>query len=218
MITLADVRHHPEIEALIDAGNAYLAALGYTEHGLRHVGYVSRVAGETLEKLEYSPEQQELARIAGWVHDVGNCVNRLNHGPNGALLLYPILRDMGMPLPDVLTVVTAVGNHEEETGTVSSAVSAALVLGDKTDAHRSRVRYGKPDPDDVHDRVNFAISKCHVSVDPESRVIRHVLQMDGTSSVTEYLAIYMKRITLCEHAAHFLHCRFALSINGLNIN
>lgn len=218
MIALEEVLSHPEIRALIEAGNRYLAALGYTEHGARHVGYVSRTAADILTALSYDQRTVELGAIAGWVHDVGNCINRLDHGPNGAVLLYPILRGMGMPVADVLEVVTAVGNHEEQSGTVSSAVSAALILGDKTDAHRSRVRHGTPAPGDVHDKVNFAISKSRVTVDAQKRTIRHQLSMDSSSSVLEYLQIYLSRIVLCEKAARHLGCCFDLVINGSPVN
>ena len=136
----------------------------------------------------------------------------------GAVLLLPILREMGMEMADVMEIVTAVGNHEEQSGFISSNVSAALALGDKSDAHKSRVRYGKMDETDIHDRVNFSIQENRVTVDREARVIRHELTMDGTSSVMEYLQIYMSRIVMCEQAAAFLKCSFDLVINGQSIN
>ena len=160
----------------------------------------------------------ELAAIAGWVHDVGNSVNRHDHGPNGAVILLPILRETGMDMNDVMEIITAVGNHEEQSGFISSAVSAALVLGDKSDAHKTRVRHGCPDPTDVHDRVNFSIQENEVSVDRKARIIRHELTMDETSSVMEYLQIYMSRIVMCEQAAAFLKCSFDLVINGRPVN
>ena len=218
MITLQDIKQNEAIRVLIRAGNRYLEAMGYTEHGPRHVGYVSHTASGILRALGYSPREVELAAIAGWVHDVGNSVNRHDHGPLGATLLLPILRETGMELADVMEIITAVGNHEEQSGFISSAVSAALALGDKSDAHKSRVRNGKPDMTDIHDRVNFAIQANHVSVDRQKRVIRHELTMDDTSSVMEYLQIYMSRIVMCEKAAAFLRCSFDLVINGQSIN
>ncbi|NLO85753.1 MAG: phosphohydrolase, partial [Clostridiales bacterium] len=155
---------------------------------------------------------------AGWVHDVGNSINRHEHGPNGAVLLYPILREAGMEINDVVEVITAVGNHEEESGTVSSAVSAALVIADKSDAHKSRVRNGKPDLTDVHDRVNFSIQKNNVTVDRKKHIIRQELQMNGSSSVLEYLSIYLPRILMCEQACEFLGQRFELNINDRPVN
>ena len=218
MITLQDIRQHEDIQALIRAGNRYLEALGYTDHGPRHVSYVSRTASSILKALGYSQREVELAAIAGWVHDVGNSVNRHDHGPNGAVMLLPILRGMGMDMNDVMEIITAVGNHEEQSGFVSSAVSAALVLGDKSDAHKTRVRGGRPDPNDIHDRVNFSIQENRVEVERRERVIRHELTMDESSSVMEYLQIYHSRIVMCEQAAQFLKCSFELVINGQVVN
>ena len=218
MITLQDIKQNEAIRVLIRAGNRYLEAMEYTEHGPRHVSYVSKTASGILRALGYSPREVELAAIAGWVHDVGNSVNRHDHGPLGAVLLLPILQAMGMDIADIMEIVTAVGNHEEQSGFISSAVSAALALGDKSDAHKSRVRGGKPDVTDIHDRVNFSIQENHVSVDRQNRVIRHELTMDDSSSVMEYLQIYMSRIVMCEKAAAFLHCSFDQVINGQSIN
>lgn len=218
MVTLQEIKQNESISALIRAGNRYLESMGFTEHGPRHVGYVSKTASYILKSLGYSPREVELAAIAGWVHDVGNSVNRHDHGPLGAVLLMPILREAGMDMADVMEIITAVGNHEEQSGFISSNVSAALALGDKSDAHKSRVRNGRPDPTDIHDRVNFSITENQVSVDRANRVIRHELTMDATSSVMEYLQIYMSRIAMCEQAAAFLHCSFDLVINGQSIN
>jgi metal-dependent HD superfamily phosphatase/phosphodiesterase len=218
MITLHDIKQNEDIKALIRAGNRYLEACGYTDHGPRHVSYVSKTASGILKALGYSPREVELAAIAGWVHDVGNSVNRHDHGPNGAVLLFPILREAGMDVADAVEIITAVGNHEEHSGFVSSPVSAALAIADKSDAHKSRVRNGQPDPTDVHDRVNFSIQQNRVTVDAEQKVIRHELTMDDTSSVLEYLSIYMDRIEMCEAAARFLGQRFELCINGRTVN
>ena len=218
MVTLQDMKQNESIRALIRAGNRYLEAMGYTEHGPRHVSYVSKTASGILRALGYSPREIELAAIAGWVHDVGNSVNRHEHGPNGAVLVFPILLQAGMEPEDAVEVITAVGNHEEQTGFVSSAISAALAIGDKSDAHKSRVRNGKPDPTDVHDRVNFAIQQNRVVVDRDAHVIRQELTMDETSSVMEYISIYLSRVTMCEQAAAFLGQRFELSINGTVVN
>jgi len=218
MITLKQIQGDAEVSALIEAGNAYLAAQGYTDHGPRHVGYVSHTAARVLRALGRPRRLIELAAIAGWAHDVGNCVNRHNHGATGAVLLLPILRRMDVPIADALQVVTAVGNHEEEIGSVTSDVSAALVLADKTDAHRTRVRHGRPEAGDIHDRVNFAISSSRVEVDAGRRAVRHKLAMDDSSSVLEYLQIYLPRIVMCETAAKRLDCSFELVINGHTVN
>ena len=218
MLTLKDVQNNETIKALVHASNQYLAVMGYTDHGPRHLGYVSHTASKLLRDLGYSDREVELAAIAGWVHDVGNAINRHNHGANGAILLYPVLREMGMDVNDVVAIITAVGNHEEHNGFISSPISAALAIGDKSDAHKSRVRNGKPDPTDIHDRVNFAIQKNKVSIDCDHHVIRQELTMDDSSSVMEYLTIYLERIQMCESAADFLGQRFELYINGTQVN
>ena len=218
MITLQEIKQNESIKALVRAGNRYLETLGYTDHGPRHLGYVSRTASGILKSLGYSEREVELAAIAGWVHDVGNSVNRHDHGPNGAILLFPLLREIGMDIEDVMIIITAVGNHEEQSGTVSSAVSAALAIADKSDAHKSRVRNGRPDVGDIHDRVNFAIQENSVIVDRKHKIIRQELKMDESSSVLEYLSIYLPRILRCEKAAEFLGQHFELFINDRPVN
>ena len=218
MITLQEIKQNESIKALVRAGNRYLETLGYTDHGPRHLGYVSRTASGILKSLGYSEREVELAAIAGWVHDVGNSVNRHDHGPNGAILLFPLLREIGMDIEDVMIIITAVGNHEEQSGTVSSAVSAALAIADKSDAHKSRVRNGRPDVGDIHDRVNFAIQENSVIVDRKHKIIRQELKMDESSSVLEYLSIYLPRILMCEKAAKFLGKHFELFINDRPVN
>jgi len=218
LLTLQEVKQNKDIKALVLASNHYLNVLGYTDHGPRHLSYVSRTAAAILKSLGYSEREVELAAIAGWVHDVGNSVNRHDHGPNGAILLFSILKEMGMDIRDIMQITTAVGNHEEEIGTVSSYVSAALVIGDKSDAHKSRVRSANPDPDDVHDRVNFSIQENHVLVDRKNKQIRQSLIMDATSSVLEYMSIYLPRIIMCEKAAKFLGQNFDLVINNSPVN
>ena len=217
-MTLQEIKQNESIRALVHAGNKYLEALGYTDHGPSHVCYVSDTASRVMRCLGYDDHMVELAAIAGWVHDVGNAINRHNHGANGAILLYPVLREMGMPIADVVSIITAVGNHEEHNGFISSPISAALAIGDKSDAHKSRVRNGKPDPTDIHDRVNFAIQENKVTIDCENKVICQSLTMDDTSSVMEYLTIYLERIQMCEAATEFLGQRFALTINGSQVN
>lgn len=218
MLTLKEIKQNEAIQALVHAGNRYLAVMGFTDHGPRHLGYVSHTAAHILRELGYGEREIELASIAGWVHDVGNAVNRIEHGQSGAILLFPILRETGMPIQDVVEIITAVGNHEEQSGVSTSPVSAALAIADKSDAHKSRVRKGQFDPNDPHDRVNAAIQENRVVVDKEKRVIRQELKMDDTSSVLEFLSIYMERITMCEKAAKFLDQRFELMINDRLVN
>ncbi|GHU72308.1 phosphohydrolase [Clostridia bacterium] len=218
MMTLDRIRKDPGLRLLIDAANQHLAVQGYTDHGPRHAGFVSHFAKEILRCLSFDERIVELAAIAGYVHDIGNSINRNNHGVSGACMLFPLLLQMDMVLTDVLTVVTAVGNHEEDYGVVTGPVTAAVVIADKADASRSRVRNGTPEPGDIHDRVNFAIQHNRLTVDPERRVIRDELDMNTSSSVMEYLTIYMSRIAMCEKAARFLGCTFDLIINGHSIN
>ncbi len=218
MVTYEDVRNNKEISLMIDGSNHVLSAMKYTEHGLRHVGYVSRTAYMILDKLGYDEKTKELAKIAGYVHDVGNMINRKDHGVTGALLIYPILKEMGMPLEDVCTVCTAVGNHEEEIGNVVNEIAAALVIADKSDAHRTRVKRINDRVDDIHDIVNYSIRKNIVLVDGEKKIISVKFYMDNSSSVMDYLKIFLPRMVMSEKAAKFLGCEFRLYINNVIIN
>ena len=192
--------------------------MGYTEHGLRHVGYVSRTTSNILRELGYDERTIELGAIAGWMHDIGNAVNRKNHGPMGATLAFDLLHKKKMAMSEIGIIIGAIGNHEEETGLPVSPVSAALILADKSDAHRSRVRKKDYDVADLHDRVNFAIKKNMLVIDEVKRVIRLIIYMDATCAPMDYLKIYMSRMELSEKAADFLGCTFELIINGLVIN
>lgn len=217
-ITVEDIKHDQKLSVLIHAANRMLEAIGYTEHGPRHVGFVSATARSILHDLQYPERMCELAAIAGWVHDVGNSINRVNHGITGGAMLFPLLQEIGMPIDEVMTIVGAVGNHEEQNGKVVSAVSAALIIADKSDAHRTRVRRTAYNPDDIHDRVNYAIGENAVQVDPVRRIIRFAISMDESSSVMDFMEIYLTRMQMCEEAANYLGCRFELVVNGVNIN
>jgi len=217
-ITLEDIKKNSVIGELIRGANDALASMGYTEHGPRHVGFVSASAARLLWELGYDERTVELAAIAGWVHDVGNAVNRHNHGMNGAVMLLPLLRECGLPMDEVVTILGAVGNHEEQNGTPISPVSAAVIIADKSDAHRTRVRRGHFNPDDIHDVVNYAIKENWVEADRENKVIRLSMVMDETASVMDYLSIYMSRMLMCEKAAKLLDCRFEVVVNGFVVN
>ena len=218
LLTVADIKKDEKLSKLIHQANKMLEAIGYTEHGPRHVGFVSVTARRILEELGYPERMCELAAIAGWVHDVGNSINRTNHGITGGIMLFPLLQEVGMEIDEVLTIVGAVGNHEEQNGKVVSAVSAALVIADKSDAHRTRVRKNIYDPGDIHDRVNYSIRENKVEIDAQERVIRFTLKMDESASVMDFLGIYLSRMQMCEDAANYLGCRFELVVNGLVIN
>ena len=212
------IKANTEFRRLIDTANANLEVMGYTEHGLRHVGYVSKTTANILTALGYDARTVELGAIAGWIHDIGNAINRKHHGLTGATLAYNALSRMHMDVGEIAVIIGAIGNHEEETGLPVNAVSAALIIADKSDAHRSRVRKKTFDITDIHDRVNMAIKKNYVVVDKEKGKIRLVIYMDASSSTMDYMQIYLTRILLCEKAAEFLGCVFELVINDAVIN
>ena len=215
-ITLEDIRNDEKIKEMVNQANKVLEVIGYTDHGPRHVGYVSRIAGEVLTKLSAPERRIELAKIAGWVHDVGNLVNRKNHGLNGAVMLFPILCDIGLPVSEVCEICSAVGSHEEEMGKPVSDISAALILADKVDAHRARVRVKTYSPDDIHDRVNYAIQTTRLTVQDGTISIDYT--MNDTSSPMDFMTIYLTRMQMCELSAKFLGCNFGLYINGVKLN
>jgi metal-dependent HD superfamily phosphatase/phosphodiesterase len=211
-----DIKGSEKIRELVDYSNKCLEVIGYTDHGPRHVGYVSRIAGEILAKLNMPERRIELAKIAGWVHDVGNMINRKNHGLNGGVMLFPILCDMGMPVSEVCDICAAVGSHEEETGHPVSDISAALIIADKVDAHRARVRIKKYDASDIHDRVNYSIQATKLTV--EDGTISIYYTMDSNAAPMDFLQIYLSRMQMCEKSAKFLGCKFALYINEVKLN
>ena len=218
LITLNDVKENTEFKSLIAASNDCLNALGYTEHGLRHVGYVSKTTANILSTLGYDERTVELGAIAGWIHDIGNAINRTHHGLTGSVLAYDILIRMGMDPKEVAVIISAIGNHEEENGMPVNAVAAALIIADKSDAHRSRVRRETADRRDIHDRVNLSIKKNYLAIDKAKKTIRLVIQMDNTSATMEYLQIYLSRMALSEKAAAHLGYWYELVINGNVIN
>ncbi len=214
MITLQDIKNNEEFNALINHSCECLRAMSYTEHGLRHATYVSSMAGKILDALGHGAREVELARIAGYIHDVGNSVNRHYHGVSGALLVGPMLKSMGMPYGEVNIIVSAIGNHEEEIGTPVNAVSAALIIADKNDAHRARVRRGNYDPTDIHDRVNFSIIKNELDINKQEKTISTKLMMEPSATVMEYFKIYITRVQMTEAAAKLLGCDYHLYINN----
>ena len=219
-ITLSQIKSCAEIKALIKAANDNLAHKGYTDHGVRHTGFVSCTSANMLKALGYDERTVELGAMAGWMHDIGNAVNRYNHGPTGAAIVFAVLQKLGMDINEIITIIGAIGNHEEQTGIPVNPVSAAVIIADKSDAHRTRVRKDSKRlaSADIHDRVNLSIKDNRVSVDLDSKVIRLCIAMDETSAPMEYLQIYMSRMVMCEKAATFLGCLFELVINGVVIN
>ena len=214
-ISFKEIRDNEELQLLIENGNSVLKALGFTEHSRRHAAKVAQCAGKILKELGYKKHEIELAKAAGSMHDIGNSVNRHDHAHTGAVLAYGILKDMGMPLKDVLTVTTAIGNHDEATGTAVDVVSAALILADKTDVRRNRVQNQVIANFDIHDRVNYAALSSVLDVDKEKKNIRMTLELDDSMcSVMDYFEIFMERMIMCRRAAEVFGCQFKLTANG----
>ena len=218
MITLEDVIKDEEVEAFVKASQKQLNALGYTEHSYRHIGIVSKRTGEILQKLGYDEKTVELGKIAGYLHDIGNCVNRTDHAHSGAILAYNILKEIGMPADDRTEIVMAIGNHDEGTGTAVSDISAALILADKSDVHRARVTNTNMSTFDIHDRVNYAVTDANLEIDAESRKVILNLTIDTQiCPVLDYFQIFMDRTMMSKYAAKYLHIWFELVINGTKL-
>jgi metal-dependent HD superfamily phosphatase/phosphodiesterase len=214
-VTLEDIKENPIVKTLISVGNENLEVMGFTEHGFRHISLVSSIAYNVLRLLGFSEREAELAGIAGYMHDIGNSVNRSGHHLSGAILAYYILDDLEMCPDELFTVVAAIGNHDEQTGQPVNSVAAALILADKSDVHRTRVRSDKSIGVDIHDRVNYAVERSFLRVDAEDKHISLELDIDPRiSPVMDYFEIFLSRMFMCRRAAEFLGCTFALEING----
>ncbi len=209
------IRENEEINLLIEKGNATLNELGYTEHSRKHASKTAETAGKILKELGYGKHKIELARIAGYMHDIGNSINRHDHAHSGAILAYQILKETDMPLKDILVVSTAIGHHDEATGTAVDEVSAALILADKTDVRRNRVQNPNPASFDIHDRVNYAALSSKLIIHKEKRIIQMELELDDSiCTVMDYFEIFLKRMMMCRRAAERLDCKFKLMANG----
>ena len=191
---------------------------GYTEHGHRHISIVSKRAGDILEKLGYPERTVELAKIAGYLHDIGNCVNRVDHAHSGAILAFNILKEMGMPVEERTEIMMAIGNHDENTGTAISDISAALILADKSDVHRDRVTNKNLSTFDIHDRVNYAVTNANLELDSEERKVILNLTIDTKlCPVLDYFEIFMDRTMMSKYAAKYLKIWFELIINNTKL-
>ena len=191
---------------------------GYTEHSHRHISIVSQRAGEILEVLGYPERTIELAKIAGYLHDIGNCVNRTDHAHSGAILAYNILKDMGMPVEERTEIMMAIGNHDEKTGTAVSDISAALILADKSDVHRNRVSNTNLSTFDIHDRVNYAVTNAELKIDSKDRKVVLNLTIDTKiCPVLDYFEIFMDRTMMSKYAAKYLKIWFELVINDTKL-
>ena len=214
MITWKDVVNDEAVRTYIKKADESLVALGYTEHSFPHVGKVAELAGTILETLGYPERDVELAKIAGYLHDIGNVINRADHAQSGAVMAFRILDKLGMPAEDIATVVTAIGNHDEGTGVAVNPVEAALILADKSDVRRSRVRT-KADIDiDIHDRVNYSVVKSSLILSDDKKSVTLALEIDTEiSSIMDYFEIFMTRMQMCRKAAAALGLEFRLNIN-----
>lgn len=214
MVTLRDVKKNEEVNTLLRLAQKLLEIRGFTEHSFRHVGITSNNAGIILQKLNHDEREVELARIAGYLHDIGNAVNRMDHANTGAYLAYNILTGMGMGYEEAGLIMQAIGNHDEGSGTAVSNISAALILADKSDVHRSRVMNQDISTFDIHDRVNYAVVKSDLLVDTEN--MKTVLQLDIDTEicpVMDYFEIFLDRMKMNRRAADFLGMKFELVIN-----
>lgn len=216
-LTINDLKADPIVQGYIEGGNRHLEAIGFTEHGLRHVGLVSRIASNILEKLEYPQRTCELATIAAYLHDIGNAVNRVSHAQTGAIMASQILERHGMAPEEIAIIIGAIGNHDEVDGNPVNDVSAALILADKSDVHRSRVRNPDLATFDIHDRVNYAVEHSFLRVYPEERIALEITINTELCPVMDYFEIFMARMLLCRKAANFLKTRFELKINDVKL-
>ena len=214
-MTYQDIKHNPEVLALLEKGNQNLGVLGFTDHSQAHCGLVAERAAYILRKLGYSDREEELARIAGFMHDIGNAVGRTHHAELGALLANDILKQTDMPMADRIDVIAAIGHHDESTGGARDPISAALVLADKTDVRRNRVRTKEREKFDIHDRVNYAVTGSTLKINEEKDTISLNLQVDEEiCTMYEYFDIFLNRMLMCRAAAEMLGCTFRLTVNG----
>lgn len=214
-MTYQEIARDPEVNALLDKGNRNLGLLGYTDHSRIHCAQVAHTAARILQAFGYPEREVELARIAGYLHDIGNAINRTHHAEYGGLLANQLLQGRDLSIQDRITIVSAISNHDESTGGAVDPVSAALIIGDKTDVRRSRVRPKPPASFDIHDRVNYAVTSQKLGIDPEKKVISLDLEIDpAICSMYEYFEIFLGRMLMCRGAAEMLGAAFVLTANG----
>ena len=217
-LTLKKIMKNDEINQYIDSGNLFLERLGYTEHSRIHSAKVSCTAGKILAELNYSEEDIELARIAGYMHDIGNCVNRTDHAHTGGILAFQILTRMNIDPAEIAKIVGAIGNHDERTGCATEPISAALIIADKTDVRRNRVRNPEKTDFDIHDRVNYAAVSSELQIRPDKKEIQLDIELDNEiCSIMDYFEIFLERMLMCRRAAEVLGCTFKLIANGSQV-
>ncbi len=217
-LNVNDLKNNEEVRNFLSIAEKQMRVLGYTEHSFRHVSLVSKNAGDMLENLGYSEREVELARMAGYLHDIGNAVNRCDHAHSGAIMAYNLLTKIGLDVSEAGEIMLAIGNHDEKSGTAVSIISAALILADKSDVHRSRVRNTDFATFDIHDRVNYAVESSSISVDKEKQTAQLELNIDTKiCPVMDYFEIFLTRMTMNRRAAAFLGLNFQLLINGTRL-
>ena len=214
MLTYEDIRNDPAIRTYIQRADESLGALGYTEHSFAHVTVVAENAAYILTTLGYPERTVELAKIAGFLHDIGNLVNRVDHSQSGAVMAFRILDNLDCPPEEIAVIVTAIGNHDEGTGVPVNPIAAALILADKSDVRRSRVRNTETSQFDIHDRVNYSVRKSVLKINEEHSIVKLKLLIDTKyGSVMDYFEIFLNRMILCRKAAERLGLMFKLIIN-----
>ncbi len=216
--TLQKVISDPRTVVYIDMADQHLERIGYTEHGRKHAEFVSQRAAYILEKLGFPDKSVRLAAIAGYLHDLGNLISRTNHGFSSAFLAKDILDENNFSIEDTATIMSAVGNHEDDGGEITNEITAAIIIGDKTHVHRSRVRNRNFISFDIHDRVNYAVTESRIDVDSAAKQIILNLAIDtGISEVVEYFEIFLSRMLLCKRAAEYLGTKFSMFINNVKL-
>lgn len=214
MITYEELKQNEDIRTYIRKADESLVKLGFTEHSFAHVCKVAETAADIMRTLGYDEHTIEIVKIAAYLHDIGNLVNRVEHSQSGAVMAFRLLDHMDMSAEDIATIVTAIGNHDEGTGVAVNAVAAALILADKSDVRRSRVRNQDLSRFDIHDRVNFSVERSELTISEDKETITLILDIDTeVSSVMDYFEIFLARMTLCRKAAETLGLRFKLVIN-----
>lgn len=217
-MTYQEIKKNEEVRAYLKKGNDNLGVLGYTDHSEAHCAVVAERAGLILKKLEYPEETIELAKIAGFMHDIGNAVNRSRHAEYGAILANELLKGTDLSLEDRITIMSAIGNHDESTGGATDPVSAALIIADKTDVRRNRVRDKDRAAFDIHDRVNYAVTEAKLKINKEKKLISLNLQIDESiCTMYEYFDIFLGRMMMCRGAAEILNMKFRLTANGSKV-
>ena len=217
-MTYQEIKKNEEVRVYLKKGNDNLGVLGYTDHSEAHCTVVAERAGLILKKLEYPEETIELAEIAGFMHDIGNAVNRSRHAEYGAILANELLKGTDLSLEDRITIMSAIGNHDESTGGATDPVSAALIIADKTDVRRNRVRDKDRAAFDIHDRVNYAVTEAKLKINKEKKLISLNLQIDESiCTMYEYFDIFLGRMMMCRGAAEILNVKFRLTANGSKV-